>query len=238
MVSQTTLPRPMSSALRERSSSFFGGWSSEWGGLYQKDIAPSAMLTVSMPIEDIDFFAEAVLRLGSDRNFVVETEDSFFGVETISYEDELFFNGTAGFSFNHAFEEDESSVNVTCQYLYNGEGYDDVAVLTDNKAGIFALIDSGDLSFADMMNTGKHYTAVAGGWNNIFGSDFSIQMLWMHNYSDTSGWLSPSLSFALFDELSISLKTPYMYGDEGDEYTPAGETTAVQFSANLGGGRY
>ena len=33
-----------------------------FGGLYQKDIAPSAMITASFPLWDVDIFGEAELR--------------------------------------------------------------------------------------------------------------------------------------------------------------------------------
>jgi hypothetical protein len=213
------------------------------GGIYQKDIAPSGMLTVSAPIGDVDVFAEAVLRYGSDRTFVTEGDTLMTPYDLVTYDEKLFFNATLGFSFIYTFEEVDSSVNLTGQYLYNGEGYDDRSVLNDYLGyAIFKTLGDPDfdigLSISDMMNTGMHYSALAGGWNNIFESDFSLQVFWMHNYSDASGWLSPSLSVALFDELSISLKTPYTYGDPGDEYAPAGESLSIQISANLGGGRY
>ncbi len=219
----------------------FGSMEFGVGGLYQKDVAPSAMLTLSAPLADVDLFAEAVFRYGSDRTFV--TEASTPGYELATYDDELFFNATLGFSFLHTFSEVSSSINLTGQYLFNGEGYDDPSIIKEYLGYAMAamLIDPDmeiSLTVSDMRQTGKHYTAVGGGWNSIFGSDFSFQLLWMHNYSDSSGWFSPSISIALFDQLTISLKTPYRYGDGGDEYSPAGESVSIQVGANLGSGRY
>jgi hypothetical protein len=208
------------------------------GGLYQGDVAPSAMVTASVPFEDIDLFGEAVLRHGSDRTFIEETDGPFPGLETVNYDDELFFNATLGFSYVHTFDVDDSSVTLAGQYLYNGEGYDDPSIITDNTIAVGALIAAGDISPNDLLNTGKHYSAVSGSWNDIFGSDFSMNALWIHNYTDTSGWISPSLSVELIERLSISLKTPYYYGTKGDEFSPAGDSLSLQLSANLGGGRY
>lgn len=221
----------------------FGSMEFGAGGLYQKDIAPSAMLTVSAPLADVDLFAEAVFRYGSDRTFVTESNAPEAGYELVTYDDELFFNATLGFSFLHTFDEVSSSINLTGQYLFNGEGYDDPSIIKEylGYAAAAMLVDPDmeiPLTVSDMRQTGKHYTALGGGWNSIFGSDFSFQLLWMHNYSDSSGWFSPSISMAPFDQLTISLKTPYRYGDGGDEYSPAGESVSIHLSANLGSGRY
>lgn len=215
-----------------------GGMEMGVGGLYQKDIAPSAMITASVPFEDIDFFGEAVFRNGSDRTFIEESDDPFLGVKAVTYDNTLFFNATVGFSFFYTFDADDSSVSFAGQYLYNGEGYDDPSLISDNTMGVGALLAAGEIAYSDLMNTGKHYSALSGNWNDIFGSDFSMNALWIHNYSDSSGWLSPSLGVELFDGLSISLRTPYLYGEKGGEYTQTGDSFSLQLSANLGGGRY
>ena len=216
----------------------FGSMELGVGGLYLKDTAPSGMLTVSVPIWDIDFFGEAVIRYGSDRTFVEESDTAPSGVVAATYEDELFYHATAGMSFIYAFDEVESSVRFSGQYLYNGEGYSDLAVLKDNPLGIGALLGAGEISFTDLMNTGRHYAAANAGWAGIFGSDFSLHAFWLHNFSDMSGYVSPSLSVTLFDQVSLSISTPYRYGDEGGEYSPTGDGVSVRLSTSLGGGSF
>jgi hypothetical protein len=217
-----------------------GGMELGIGGLYQKDVAPSAMLTASIPFADIDFFGEAVVRYGSDRTFIEESDESMFGVKAVTNDVDLFFNGTAGFSFLKTFDSDDSSLFFVAQYRYNDEGYDDPTLITDNAIGVAALIEAGEISYDDLVNTGKHYTAVSGSWNDLFGSVFSVNALWMHNYTDASGFVSPALTAKLFDELSISIKTPYRYGDEGGEYTPkpAGDSFSVEIGVGMGEGRF
>jgi hypothetical protein len=216
----------------------FGSTELGVGGLYLKNTAPSGMLTVSVPIWDIDFFGEAVVRYGSDRTFVEESDTSPTGVEAATYDDELFYHATAGLSFIYAFDEVDSSVRFSGQYLYNGEGYSDLAVLKDNPLGVGALVGSGEISFTDLMNTGRHYAAANVGWAGIFDSDFSLQAFWLHNFSDMSGYVSPSLSVTLFDQVSLSVSAPYRYGDEGDEYSPAGDGLSLRLSTSLGGGSF
>ncbi|MBT3273330.1 MAG: hypothetical protein HN368_09260 [Spirochaetales bacterium] len=219
----------------------FGALELGLGALYMKGAAPAAMLTVSFPIWDVDMFVEAVMKYGSDRTFVEEipvTLETPFGLNTVTFEEDLFYHATAGFSFMYSSDEMESSVNMTGQYLYNGEGYINQSVLKDNGPGVFALIGAEELNFSDVMNTGLHYAAVSAGWNGILGSDLSLQAFWLQNFSDMSGYVSPSLSIRPFDGLSLSLSTPYRYGDAGDEYTPNGDSLSIQISVNMGGGSF
>ena len=216
----------------------FGSTELGVGGLYLKNTAPSGMLTVSVPIWDIDFFGEAVMLYGSDRRFVEESETAPSGVVVATYKDKLFYHATAGLSFIYAFDEVDSSVRFSGQYLYNGEGYSDLAVLKDNSDAVNALLFTGELSRTDLMNTGRHHAAANAGWNGIFGSDFSLQAFWLHDFSNMSGYVSPSLSVTLFDRVSLSVSTPYRYSDKDDEESPAGDGLSLRLSTNLGGGSF
>ena len=196
------------------------------------------MLTITLPVRDVDLFGEAVLRYGSDRTFVEESSTSPLGVDAVTYDGQLFFDLTAGLSFIYTFDEVESSVSFAGQYLYNGEGYKDPSVLADNPLGIAALIGAGDLSPSDLANTGRHYAAANVGWNSILGSDVSLGAFWIHNFSDSSGYVAPSVSVSILDRLSASARLSYRYGDEGDEYTPTGDGMTVSLSASFGGGSF
>ena len=208
------------------------------GGLYQKDVAPSAMITASFPLWDVDIFGEAVIRYGSDKTFVEESDTSVFGVATVTRDEEFFYHTTAGVSFIYAFEEVDSSLNFVGQYLYNGEGYDDPSILSDNTAGIGALLGSGSLVVSDLINSGRHYAAVSGAWNGIFGSELSLRLFWIQNFSDMSGFVTPTLSYKIIDGVNLSLQVPYRYGDVGDEYTPTGDGLSARIAVSLGGGTF
>ncbi|MFW6288769.1 MAG: hypothetical protein ACOC2Q_03215, partial [Spirochaetota bacterium] len=91
------------------------------GVIYQRDVSPAGMATVSTSFGDFDLFGEGVVSYGSNRTFVVETEE-FPGLETEDRNDEFFFNATAGFRWSDSVGDTSSTVSVVAQYLYNGEG--------------------------------------------------------------------------------------------------------------------
>jgi hypothetical protein len=204
------------------------------GGFYQKDAAPSGMLTFSGALWDIDFFGETVLRYGSDMKYLVESETAPLGIEVVEYDDKFFYNATAGFSFMYTGENSDSSFNLSGQYLYNGEGHEDPAFIQDNSTSVNELLGSGSISFTDLISRGRHYSAANAGWRSIFGSDFTLQAFWMHNFSDMSGVANATLSINLFDRVAISLRPGYNYGETGSEYGRNGSDLSVQLNASIG----
>lgn len=204
------------------------------GALYQKDVAPSGMLTFSGALWDIDFFGEAVLRYGSDWNYLIESETAPLGIEIITYNDKIFYNATVGFSFMYPFENSSSSLNLSGQYLFNGEGHEDSAFIQDSQNIVNALLMNGDIAFSDLRNRGRHYGAANAGLRNIFGSDFSLQAFWIHNFSDMSGMANTSLSINLFDSITISTRPGYNYGEVGSEYGRNGNALTFNLNASIG----
>jgi len=207
------------------------------GVIYQRDVSPAAMATVSTSFGDFDLFGEGVVSYGSNRTFVVET-GGFPGLETEDRNEEFFFNATAGFRWSDSVGDTSSTVNVVAQYLYNGEGYSDPSVITDNPAAIGALLASGALSTSDLRNTGKHYTAANAGWSDLFGSEINANVLWIQNFTDMSAMVTPSLGRTIVDKVNLTLAVPMMFGEEGDEFTPFGDSLSLRLSLSLGGGSF
>ena len=204
------------------------------GGIYQKDVAPSGMLTFSTAILDVDVFAEMVLRYGSDKRFVQESDTVLLGLEVIDRDEEFFFNATAGLSFIYSFDNYDSTLSAAAQYLYNGEGYDVPALISDNPFAIKTFVDGGELSYSDLQQSGRHYGAANVAWRSMWGSDISAQAFWMHNFSDSSGRVTPGLSLAIFDGLSVTLSLPYVYGEAGKELSPFGDSISAQLRVDMG----
>ncbi len=211
------------------------------GAIYQSDIAPAGMVTVTTNTGDFGFFAEGVVSYGSNRTYVEESATAPLGVAVYSRTDEIFFAATAGVSWNYSLDDDESWIIVTSQYLYNGEGYSDPTVLSEseNRLGIEALIFAGDLTRGDIQNTGRHYTATQLSWSDILGSGVKGGVFWMQNYTDMSARITPSLSKTLFDDaVTLSLQTPITLGDERDELSPLGNSLAINVNVSLGSGAF
>jgi len=208
------------------------------GAFYQREAPPSAMATLSAAAGDVDLFAEAVLRYGSDRTFLVESATAPLGVEPVLYDDSVFFDATAGLSAAFSFDRVDSSLGFAAQYFYNGEGYEDSRILRDNQAAVLAYLASGDISAADLTNTGRHYAALSATWADIGGSPFSGRLFWMQNLSDMSGLLRPALSVRLFDGMAIELAPSLSYGETGAELSPNGSSSSLEIGVEMGGGSF
>jgi len=208
------------------------------GAFYQREAAPSAMATLSAAAGDVDLFAETVLRYGSDRTFLVESATAPLGIEPVLYDDTFFFHATAGLAAAFSFDRTASSLALAAQYYYNGEGYADTRILADNEPAVLAYLGSGDISAADLSNTGRHYAAASASWTDIGGSPFTARLFWMQNLSDMSGLLRPVLSVKLFDRITIGLAPSLSYGDAGAELSPNGSSSSLEIGVEMGGSSF
>ena len=212
-----------------------------FGGVYQKDHAPTAMATVTGSIWDFDIFGEGVVSYGSDTIFVKETSKTLanpFGLETEKVDDKYFLSGTAGFRYSHSDDDGNFNISIAAQYLYNGEGYDNKDILKDNMAGVMQMIGAGLLSSGDIAMPGIHYAASSLMWNGMFNTDLSFSIFWIGNLSDSSGQVMPGISYKVFDKLKAYLKIPFTYGDEGYQYTQNGSTVSVSLELSMGSGAF
>jgi len=206
------------------------------GAVYQKDIAPAGMITVSASAGDFDLFAEGVVSYGSNRTFVVESDVS--GVAAEQATDDFFFNASAGFRWSYSPSESDSSVSVVAQYLFNGEGYSDPSIITDNQMGVDTLLGSGEISVTDLQNTGKHYVAGNLSWLDVFSSGVNAGIFWMQNFTDISAMVTPSLTRTIVNDVNVTLQVPMMFGEEGDELSPQGNSVSLNLSVSLGSGSF
>jgi hypothetical protein len=201
------------------------------GAYYRYDQAPSAMLTFTTTIGDVDLFGEGVVQYGSDKTFVVE-ENGVYSLET--YDDKFFFKATLGASYLWSHDESDFSISASGQYYYNGEGYDDPTILTNGMGAIFVAssIASEDLAINDLMESSQHYGAA-----NITVTpveDLSFGVFWLGNFNDLSGMVTPSISWQATDYISLGFSLPWKYGDAGDEYTPDGDNLSFALEVSLG----
>lgn len=201
-----------------------------FGGYGRRESVSGAMATWSGSLRDVDLFAEAVARYGSTITIVREEGTALV---TDARADEWFPLATAGFRYAWSDDEGDFSLSLLGQYYFNGEGYDDPSILADPR--VAALLGSGDLSPRDLQGTGRHYGAASLRWSGALGSDLSPSAFWIGNVSDGSGRVQAEVAWRLTDVLTLTPGYSYAYGDEGDEYAPAGAGHTITLRASLGG---
>ncbi|MBN2553991.1 MAG: hypothetical protein JXB06_14535 [Spirochaetales bacterium] len=198
------------------------------GAFYQVDLAPKGMLTLTGPLWDLDLFAEAMVQWGSDRIFVRPSPvDPFY--EPYSVEGEPLFSGTAGFGYRNP----DWDIVLVAQYYYNGQAYEDGQL----PALALQALEDGAINSTDLLYPGRHYLAAGLNWFEILDSRFTFSLLYLANFSDGSGLINPSLSWAPIEYLSFTTGLRITYSDDpgGDEYAPAGGALAWTLSASIGG---
>jgi hypothetical protein len=232
VVAAEDVTRPEGLAYASKLELVIGEYELGIGAFYRPDLElrPKGMLTLTGSIWDIDLFGEAVLQWGSDRTYVRPAAPPPF-YETYTRLDELFFSATAGAAYLNV----DWNFALYAQYYYNGTGYAEFSV--DTITATAALL-AGDLTASDLLYRGRHYLAASASWSEILDSDFALGLLYLANFSDGSGLLSPTLSWQPWDYFRLSLGVPWRYGQEGDELAPNGQTVGVSISATLGSGKF
>jgi hypothetical protein len=212
------------------------------GGYYQRGHAPAIMITVTKDAADFHFFGEGKVSYGADKNFIEETAptpDNPLGIGVTEKDDRLFFSGTAGFHYTYGDETSNVNLSANGQYYFNGYGYNDSSVISDNRNKLAYLLGNGSIIQSDLTRPGKHYIAAGFSWNDIMGSNLGLRTSWISNLNDLSGTIDASLTLRdLYDWINISLGINYAYGDAGEEFTPGGDGIKLKFNTSLGNGKF
>ena len=236
------IDRPYEIAVAPKLELLLGNYELGMGGFYQFDLTPKGMLTVTGPLGDLDLFAEAMVQWGSERTFVNLSPPP----DTSTRENTLLFSGTAGFGYLNT----DWNLSLFAQYFYNGQGYDtsyDYEKLIEDASDFLPLPPEiptpAIITSADILYPGKHYLAASIGWIGLLDSSFSLSLLYVANFSDGSGLITPTLTWDPVDHVSLSTGVRIPYGERGDEYgpneyIPASRSPAWTFSASLGAGHF
>jgi hypothetical protein len=223
-------------------------WEIGVGGYYKYDHPPRAMVTASGSFWKLNVFGEAVGAWGSDKSFVTDVDSMTPGFYTSEKrKDELFFSGTAGFSYSNS----DDNWSIAAQYLYSGEGYadDDREALIDdarsNQSAIEAALAGTGVSYSDLLkglilNSGRNYAALSLSKSELFCEDLSVGALVWANLSDFSGFARPYVSWKLFDKTSIELSSTFVFGSSDSEYVVLNDGPALTLGlkASLGSGSF
>jgi hypothetical protein len=192
------------------------------GAYYQYDKAPAAMTTITSALGDVSVYGEGYISYGSDKIFVDD-----IGTSTTTYDDIFFLKGTVGAAYSWSDDLSNYNLSFSGQYYFNGEGYEDQDLLKTLLAeSLFPLV---------LIESGRHYGAASASWREMWGSDFSLSLFYIENFSSFSGMIKPSLSWSGLDNIDISLSASRMFGDTGEEYSMFGNTAAVSLGVSIGG---
>jgi len=216
--------KPYEIAVAPKLELVLGNYELGIGAFYQIDLTPKGMLTLTGPLRDLDLFGEAVIQWGSDRTFVRTT--AFPAYETYTIEEKLLFSGTAGFSYLNS----DWNLSLFAQYFFNGQGYDGPL-----PSAAFPAFDDGAISAADLLYPGKHYLAASISWFELLDSSFSLSVLYLANFSDGSGLITPGVSWEMIEYVSFSTGLRISYGQAGDEYAQYGGSLAYTFGVSISG---
>ncbi|HUW71051.1 MAG TPA: hypothetical protein VMX33_12545 [bacterium] len=242
--------KPEDTALAAKAELVFGGWELGLGGYYKKDDPIRGMVTAVGSIRDISLFGEATVSRGSSRTWVTEvTTDPLTNFITTTTDDtSLFFKGTAGFRYSNSTD----NWSLLAQYLYDGEGYSN----TDREARIEEAYNNEDAIKATLgpnadtlfstflkgliLNSGRHYAALSFSKSKFLTDDLTVSLFAMGNLSDFSVYIKPSLSYAFFDGLSMSLSPFFAFGFDSGEYVVLNDGRAVGITVvmTLGSGSF
>jgi len=206
------------------------------GAFYQYDKAPAAMTTITSAIGDVSVYGEGYISYGSDKIFVVDDG----GITTTTYDDEVFLKGTVGASYSWSDDLSNYNLSFSGQYYYNGEGYENQDFVNVNitpEISGLGLFDASDPSTIStfLMDSGIHYGAASANWREMWGSDFSLSIFFIENFSSFSGMIKPAISWGGLDNIDLSLSLSRMFGDVGEEYAIAGSNAAISLGVSIGG---
>ncbi len=230
-------PEPLDAGIAARGEVVVGNGEVSLGAFYRRDAAPAAMVAVTHSLGDLDLLGEAVLRYGSERVLVEESE-GFPGLSVRETDDELFVSAMAGLRYTYSAAESTWGFRAIGEYFFNGEGYGDPTVISGNRDAIGVLLSDGSITRDDLVTTGRHYTVLSGELIDLFSTDLSVGLLWARNHSDHSSIILPSVSGTLFNRITLTLSSPINLGDDGDELAPEGNRLVVSVGASIGGGSF
>ncbi len=200
------------------------------GGIYRSNRPWAVMGTATGAVGDMTVFGEIVLEGDSDKVFVVRNGSSLITATS----DSLFVSGTAGAQYSATTADELYTVRGSAQYFFNGPGYEDPSILTDNPAAVGAFLRKGKVGVNDLAARGQHYVAVALSLPDIADTNLTSSAFWLGSF-DGSGQVEASLGYSGVKNVTPSVSYTYAYGPEGAEYSPRGGRHALKLALAVNG---
>lgn len=183
-------------------------------------VRPRAMVLATGDLGPLNLSFEGVALWGSDRQWVRRVADG--SLQTWTDNQNLYWQAAAGLGGMWTAPEQDVALSLQGQYFYNGNGYDDPAVLADASSAVKKLVDKGTLTAADLANPGKHYLAANLGVTKLFGDTVNLGASGWVNWGDLSFRATPSVTLKPFPLTTIRLQAAWDEGAKGRQYSPQG----------------
>jgi len=190
------------------------------GAYYQRKLAPKGVVSLSTGIGKVQVFTDQVVSWGLDSYRLTDralsgvygtekTTKGFFYSATLGsmyVNNDWYFTGYAEYLFNASASGDAEYLD---KYLtrYSAE--------TEHKPGTTQTLTLDDT----IGYLSKHNSAVNLSWSELFGNDkLSSSILWMQNWIDRSGVVTPSITVKPFDHFSIETGVNVVWGKDNTEW--------------------
>ena len=197
-----------------------GNWEFGVGGILNPTLTPKGALFITGPIWKLDFFTEALFQYGSDLDFLSQITPIPIKV---TKKKQLVLSATAGLFFR----DPDTRFIAIGQYWFDGEAQsaDDWSKIGHHFAGV--TLEKGVL-----MQPDKEQSDI-----------LNLSLLWLGNFSDSSGMISPEVEWEFSKYASVAIGGTWRYGNELSYYRFTGPESSsapmeVKLSLRLGYGRF
>jgi len=193
---------------------FVGNGELTVGAFTQRHLAPKAVAGFSTGIGDFQVFTDQVLALGLDSYRL--TED---GTGTEKPDDDVFWSATLG----TMYVNNDRHFTLYGEYMFNSGASGDPEYLAkwsdrfDAESSGFlpaTLVRSDALGYLS-----RHNSGVSLSFSELFGTDkLGFNALWLQNWVDRSGMVTPSVTVKPFDHFSIESGFTVAWGKDASEW--------------------
>jgi len=198
----------------------WGNWEFSLYGYYKEKKACRGMISFTGPVgrlKGLKAFGEGMAMNKSDKTFVDANGDTYKKASR------PLFSGTIGLRYQNV-RWSVADLLLIGQYFFNGEGYSHTDPFRGKQT---ELLCTSDLDADDLAYSGVHYTGTYIELKDLWDSGVTFKSTWIGNWTDQSGWISPSLLWSPIHAKTEGLKLEggvrLYYGEKKSEYRSNGE---------------